>query len=250
MYSFEPFVKRNWKRVKWLGKWVLLRKTVILHADFTRQAVNHYCKGFGIEIGPGSAPYTASKRTIYVDKFDTRFGGSKRRILTDVIADGARLPFANAHFDYLFSSHMLEHAPNTIAVLQEWMRIVKPGGILGLRLPHGDRTFDQGRPKTSVEHHAMDFRNNTGYEDTTHFEEWAGVLARNPQTVWLPAARKADGTLDFGYIVSNGLIHYHVWSASEFTDLLRYLGLRIEFAMDKMLDYDNSFIVFARLPHA
>ena len=37
---------------------------------FTRMLVARYCKGNGIEIGPGSVPYGKATNTIYLDKFE------------------------------------------------------------------------------------------------------------------------------------------------------------------------------------
>lgn len=54
----------------------------------------------------------------------------------DVIADVAKLDmFTSESFDYVYSSHTLEDMPYTEAVLQEWWRLVKPGGNLILYLP-------------------------------------------------------------------------------------------------------------------
>jgi len=45
-----------------------------------------------------------------------------------VLADAGDLPFADASFDGVFCSNLLEHTPNTPAVLREISRVLKPGG--------------------------------------------------------------------------------------------------------------------------
>ena len=241
---FESFIRK----AKLLAKWVLLKKTVFLNAEFTRQVVRRYCVGYGLEIGPGCAPYTDPRRTVFLDKYEEKYGEGGPAIRADVTGDAACLPFALDSFDYVFSSHVLEHMPNTIGTLREWLRILKPGGILALRLPHGERTFDEGRPLTTLQHHVSDDAGHVGYEDETHWAEWEAAAARHPDWVWLPKARRSDGTLDFDYIVSNGLIHYHVWTASEIADLLRHLGLRMRLLVDKTPDDAKSFLLVAQLP--
>lgn len=38
-------------------------------------------------------------------------------------------------FDVVYSSHCLEHMPDDVACLRDWIEIVKPGGLLILYLP-------------------------------------------------------------------------------------------------------------------
>lgn len=45
------------------------------------------------------------------------------------------LPFADATYDFVFASHVLEHIPDDRKALQEIRRILKPGGIAVLPVP-------------------------------------------------------------------------------------------------------------------
>src|ERR1043166_3241443 len=45
-------------------------------------------------------------------------------------------------YDFVASSHVLEHVANPLKALHEWSRISKPTGKLLLVLPHRDGTFD------------------------------------------------------------------------------------------------------------
>lgn len=42
----------------------------------------------------------------------------------------------DASFDWLFSSHVLEHLPSPRRALCNWLRVVKPGGWLLISVPH------------------------------------------------------------------------------------------------------------------
>jgi ubiquinone/menaquinone biosynthesis C-methylase UbiE len=44
--------------------------------------------------------------------------------------------FKDNVLDYIYSSHLLEDFPDTRKVLREWMRVLKPGGLMMLCLPH------------------------------------------------------------------------------------------------------------------
>ena len=47
--------------------------------------------------------------------------------------DVSALPFDDCQFDAVFSHAMLEHMPDPQAVLKEMHRVLKPGGIIGIR---------------------------------------------------------------------------------------------------------------------
>lgn len=49
--------------------------------------------------------------------------------------DATRLTYAENSFDRLIATHVLEHLPNPVAVLSEWNRVVRPGGIISIVLP-------------------------------------------------------------------------------------------------------------------
>jgi phosphatidylethanolamine/phosphatidyl-N-methylethanolamine N-methyltransferase len=49
--------------------------------------------------------------------------------------DGSMLPFADDSLDRLIATHVLEHVPAPHLVIREWVRVLKPGGVLSLILP-------------------------------------------------------------------------------------------------------------------
>lgn len=52
-----------------------------------------------------------------------------------VNGDGTRLPFADATFDRIIASEVLEHVPDDAAAYAELARVLKPGGILAVTVP-------------------------------------------------------------------------------------------------------------------
>jgi phosphatidylethanolamine/phosphatidyl-N-methylethanolamine N-methyltransferase len=50
-------------------------------------------------------------------------------------ADAAALPYPDDSFDRLIATYVLEHLARPQEVLQEWARVVRPGGILSIVLP-------------------------------------------------------------------------------------------------------------------
>ncbi len=45
-------------------------------------------------------------------------------------------PFKDKEFDYIYASHILEHIDDIFRCLKELGRIIKPGGIIHIRVPH------------------------------------------------------------------------------------------------------------------
>jgi SAM-dependent methyltransferase len=44
----------------------------------------------------------------------------------------------SATYDFILSSHMLEHTANPLQAMSEWMRVLKDDGIFVILLPHND----------------------------------------------------------------------------------------------------------------
>lgn len=89
---------------------------------FITATAKEFCKGIGLDVGAGKWPLPGA---IPVDAKDGR--------------DAMELPAGQ--YDYVFSSHCLEHLANPVAALEHWKSRIKPGGVLFLYLPHPDMTY-------------------------------------------------------------------------------------------------------------
>ncbi len=94
--------------------------------------------------------------------------GSGHQYIADAV-DLSVIP--DGKYDFLLSSHSLEHIANPLKALQEWKRILKKDGLFLLILPWRIKTFDHRRPATTLAHIKEDFLRNIAEDDTTHFEE-------------------------------------------------------------------------------
>lgn len=67
-----------------------------------------------------------------VEMLDAPLGGGLPRVLG---ADLTRLPFADATFDVVIASEVLEHVADDSAAIAELARVVRPGGRVGVTVP-------------------------------------------------------------------------------------------------------------------
>jgi SAM-dependent methyltransferase len=214
--------------------------------NIIKPLINKYCIGSGLEIGAGKSPYCNPATTKFLDKFTDNKDGTPN---PDIVSDASVIPVESATFDYVFSSHVLEHMQNTIATLKEWLRVIKDGGILFLLLPHGDRTFDKFREKTTLEHHLNDYKNLTEEFDNSHNDEiksgWSKNINFEQDVINYQNEWGAD-IWDFEFRHKNGVIHYHVWTQDEIIKLLQYLGLKILYVSEIAEERPDTFIVVAK----
>jgi hypothetical protein len=89
---------------------------------------------------------------------------------------------ASGAYDFLLSSHAIEHCANPLKALAEWSRVLKPGGLLVLVVPHRDGAFDHRRPLSTLDHLIDDFGRDVGEDDLTHLDEILRLhdLGRDP----------------------------------------------------------------------
>lgn len=127
-------------------------------------------------------------------------------------------------YDFLLSSHVLEHLANPLKGLREWRRVLKDDGILILVVPHKDGTFDHRRPVTRLSHLIEDFRHETTEEDLTHLEE---VLALHDLDIH-------PGGCDISTLrerslknYENRCLHQHVFDTALLMQVIDFAGFQI-----------------------
>ena len=115
-----------------------------------------------------------------------------------IVGLGETLPISSDSQDFLLASHVLEHSPDPIGTLVEWDRVVRPGGVLFLIIPHKERTPDRMRPRTTLAHVIDDFY--TKQTSASHLET-DGFLT-------LPALHTP---------------HYHAWITVDFLEIVVWM---------------------------
>ena len=127
-------------------------------APFARQ----FCRGVGLDIGGGDWPFDGA-------------------ICVDMKGGGDAMALPDGEYDYIVSSHCLEHLINPVAALEHWKTRLKPGAPLLLYLPHPDQKY--WRPQFNRKHLHMwwpkdmaQLVSDLGFVDVIHSERdlyWA-----------------------------------------------------------------------------
>jgi SAM-dependent methyltransferase len=169
------------------------------------------------------SPYRPPGKNIFVDASDL-----------SCIADDS--------YDFVLSSHNLEHFANPVKALYEWKRVIRPGGGLILLLPNYRRTFDHRRTPTAVDHMFQDFHQNTPEDDLFHLPEILEKhdYALDPGTVSVEGFQRRS--LDN---FNNRCLHHHVFDTSNSRELLVRSGLEV---LTVELRLPNHIFLLARVP--
>ena len=128
-----------------------------------------FSQGHGLEIGPLHRPILVPEeaRVQYADVFDAdhlrQFYTSHPQVITEdipeidfvLLQDGVvrKLPeatLANAPYDWVIASHVIEHVPDLIDWLAQVGEITRDDGALIMAVPDRRFTFDLHRPLTSL----------------------------------------------------------------------------------------------------
>lgn len=108
----------------------------ILRRVHDARFATRYFRGDGIDIGGGIDTLAAHREFFplirHLFTYDKEHGDAQ---LVENIAD--------ASFDFLYSSHCLEHLRDPFEAMNNWLRIVKPGGHLVIEVPDED-LYEQG----------------------------------------------------------------------------------------------------------
>ncbi|HVW01798.1 MAG TPA: methyltransferase domain-containing protein [Planctomycetaceae bacterium] len=131
---------------------------------------------------------------------------------------------ANQTYDFVVSSHTLEHIANPLRALEEWLRVLKDGGLLVIVVPHRDGTFDHRREITPLDHMVEDYDRSTREDDLTHLDEILKLhdLERDPPAGEFEAfGERSRENLHYR------CLHHHVFSTRSLIMLLNYAGIQL-----------------------
>lgn len=202
----------------------------------SRANIGRTLVGQVLEVGPGSSPFPVapSARVTYIDR---RVEGGRDANWPELKGqphgpgphlnlniDVDRLsPIEDASFDAVIASHVIEHLANPLRALQEFHRVLRPGGRLVLIVPDRTRTFDRVRQPTTLRHLLDEHSRNVVEVSEEHIREFCQAIYSQPP-IHPPEVREwhNPGTLDSDGIalMRRRSIHVHCWAPEEFAVLI------------------------------
>lgn len=241
------------KKAKSFLKDVLTRNTKINHPreKLRIQVASQYISGNGIEIGPKHIPLKipANAKARYADvqsvndqiKDDPRLA-ELDLVEIDIVDDGETLSsIDSSSLDFVIANHVIEHCHNPIGTIENWLRVLKPDGILFMAVPDKRYTFDRQRPLTDLEHLINDYNEGPEWSKYSHYEDW--LRRKNKQL------SEEELQVEVQRLIkSDRRIHFHVWTLVEFSEMLFYCLKHLSFPFDIELLQKNpdEFIVVLR----
>lgn len=155
-----------------------------------------YIKGHGIDIGVGRLNCNHID-PISPDAFPWDIDNGEAQYM-DGVSDN--------EFDYVYSSHCLEHLKNPMMALMNWWRITKPGGVLILFLPHRDLYERKTRlPSRWADGESWDSANGIGHKcfflpyrnDPPHTLSVAGLVQASCPDATVEYIKECDEGYDY-----------------------------------------------------
>jgi SAM-dependent methyltransferase len=189
-----------------------------------------YLHGAGIEIGALTRPtrVAAGARTTFVDRMSTEALRREYPELADVdlvdvgiVTDGETLHgVPDASQDYVIANNFLEHCQDPIATLKNFVRVLRPNGVMFLVVPNKRGNIDHMRPPTTIEHMIRDHEAGPATSRDEHFLEWTRDVLKVP-----PEGVRAHADQ---LIADDYSIHFHVFTEFETIELFTVLKRRYD----------------------
>jgi len=217
-----------------------------------RRAVSaRFLSGRGIEVGALHSPLWVSPqaKVSYVDRLgvdDLRKHypelNAHPLAPVEILDDGERLlTFADGSLDFIIANHFVEHCENPLGAIRTHLSRLKMGGYLYYAVPDKRFTFDVDRPLTDFEHLVRDDQMGPAWSRRDHFFEWSRLVDKAPDDAATEA--RARHLMDMNYS-----IHFHVWDADRFQEILRgaYAYLGRTFTVDWLEQNESELITVLR----
>jgi len=144
----------------------------------------------------------------------------------------------NECYDFLFSSHSLEHIANPLKAINEWLRIIKNDGFIIIIVPEKSACFDHKRNYSEFSTLLSQYEKNVGEDDLTTLPE---ILMNHDLSMDPPAGNLqafAKRSLDN---FNNRCLHHYVYNDELLKTICGYF--KCEFIYNETFGINRWFIM-------
>lgn len=196
-----------------------------------KQLSDKFIKGQGIEIGGLHYPLPVLEgvKVVYIDRMPLEDLIKDNPTLdvkaNNIIVDSAEtLDTISTHSqDFVIANHVLEHCENPLLALENWKRVLKPGGVIYAAIPNKDHTFDVNRAITALNHLKDDYIGGPERCRVYHYHDWYANST-------LEGLKGEELTMRVNEAFKNvANIHFHVWDYEAICDLAGYAAEMFKF---------------------
>lgn len=137
-------------------------------------------------------------------------------------------------YDFVFSCNVLEHFANPIRAIEEWLGVLRTGGLLIVVVPKKESNFDHNRQTVTFAHLIEDYRNDTQEDDMTHFSE---IMAQHDLQLDPMAGTRENFRKRSLKNIENRCLHHHVFDLKVMKEVFQYFDLKIIKTVTIQTDY-------------
>jgi SAM-dependent methyltransferase len=137
-------------------------------------------------------------------------------------------------YDFVLSSNNIEHIANPIKAVEQWLSVLKRGGILVIVAPRKEATFDHKREIVTYDHLMNDYQNEIKEDDLTHLEE---ILSLHDLKLDPLAGTIEQFTKRSLNNYENRCLHHHVFDLDVLSRIYEYFNLSIIKSVERDQDY-------------
>ena len=236
-----------------LSRWhrFVLQRSEAHHPRIRTLIATAVLRGRGLEIGALHNPLRIRGRRAHVEYGD--------RLPRDAAAELYELPvqslvepthllsaddlgsIPSEQFDFLVSNHLLEHLADPLAAMEEWLRVLRPGGLLFLSVPgFRGNLYDYRRDPVRIDHLVEVARLRGRPADVARhkLEHWREVA----REVELMAEDSPDFTTRVEHLAAVDYpIHFHVYDAESVRQILSHVQATGTCGVDVVFRYGLDY---------
>lgn len=207
--------------------------------------------GSGLELGPCHAPLPVKEgvQVTYIDiktieELQKEAPQLDVKKLPTVIDNAETLSkFQDGTQDFVMSSHVFEHLENPIGGFANWIRVLKPGGVILAFLPNKNHCFDRRRKLTSLNHLIADFLLGPDVTLLGHYQDWyynselEGLDKNTPEQLEKKIAQSMK---------DRNNVHFHCFDLNSLQELAEYFKNSFALKHVEVLSVGAELILIAQ----